>query len=156
MGELSWLHLTQLLNAAACGWQAEALLEASGQSGPKAEGLDHTRRLLRGVQWWAYLFLVEWQGWERFCAELHLEGDALLQDLPGYATVKEAEARAASYKSWTSSRLTQLGAMLQEDKRACSQGIMQLARLISFAPLAFLLLWATPLGLAVEFGAAAT
>ena len=41
-----------------------------------------------------YLFLVEGQGWERFCAELHLEDDALLRDLPGYLTVKEAEARA--------------------------------------------------------------
>ena len=94
MGELSWLHLTQLLNVAACLWQAEGLLEASGRRGPKADGLDHPRRLLRVVQWWAYLFLVEWQGWERFCAELHLEGDALLRDLPGYPTVKEAEASA--------------------------------------------------------------
>jgi hypothetical protein len=95
MGELSWLHLTRLLNAAACLWQAEGLLEASGPGGgPKADGLDHPTRLLRVVQLWAYLFLVEGQGWERFCAELHLEGDALLRDLPGYLTVKEAEARA--------------------------------------------------------------
>jgi hypothetical protein len=53
-------------------------------------------------------------------------------------------------QTWTCSRLAQLTDMVQEGKQTSSQRILQLARLISFAPLAWVLLWATPLGLAVE------
>jgi hypothetical protein len=94
MGGLSWLHLTKLLNAAACLWQAEGWLEASGLARSTADDRVREARMLRVVQLWAYLFVIEWDAWERFCTELHLESKALLRDLPGYATVQEAEARA--------------------------------------------------------------
>jgi hypothetical protein len=53
-------------------------------------------------------------------------------------------------ETWTSSRLARLKAMLHEGDRAASRRILQLARLISLAPVAFLLLWTIPLALAVE------
>ncbi len=53
-------------------------------------------------------------------------------------------------ETWTCVRLDRLRTALQTGQLASSQAIAQLARFASYAPLAFLLLWTTPLGLAVE------
>jgi len=56
-------------------------------------------KILRDASLHAYLFLVESEGWNRFCAELNLDPDVLLRDVPGYDTVKVAEkiARVLAY-----------------------------------------------------------
>ena len=53
-------------------------------------------------------------------------------------------------ETWTSSRLGGLRATLHERNRAASRCVVRLTQLVSFCPLAFLLLWRTPLALAVE------
>jgi hypothetical protein len=95
MGELSLLHLCRLLDGAARLGQAEGLL-ASLRRYVK----DRDRRQQREFQiafdarLEAYSFLVAREAWERFCAELHLDPEALLRILPGYATVQVAAASA--------------------------------------------------------------
>lgn len=42
----------------------------------------------------AYQLTVQADGWQRLCEELCLDGDYLLDDLPGYDTLKRAEAAA--------------------------------------------------------------
>jgi hypothetical protein len=53
-------------------------------------------------------------------------------------------------EGWTSARLVRLRKSLQAGTRSSSQGIRQLARLVSLGPLAFLLLWTMPLAMSVE------
>jgi MutS domain V len=53
-------------------------------------------------------------------------------------------------QTWTSPRLEQLRTTLREENLLSSQRIVRLARLVSLAPLAFLLLWTPQLALAVE------
>jgi hypothetical protein len=99
MGELSLLHLCQLLHLAALPGQAELRWLHSSR---RRRGNRPDRRelqLLQDVCSHAYLFLVESEGWNRFCAELNLDPDVLVRDVPGYTTVKAAEkvARVLGY-----------------------------------------------------------
>lgn len=91
MAHLALLHIIQLLDAAAQMWQLESLLEEPDRgSAPGGPSLEQRLEFL--VRLWTYLFQVETEAWARFCAELHLDADALIRDLPGYPTVKRAEA----------------------------------------------------------------
>jgi len=53
--------------------------------------------LLRILGLWGYLFGVEVEAWKRFCAELHLDPEVLIRELPGFPTVRRAEEIARAY-----------------------------------------------------------
>ena len=101
IGELSLLHLCQLLHLAALLGQADLRWLHSAQRRPRRGNRQdrRERQLLHDVRLHAYLFLVESEGWYRFCAERNLDPDVLVRDFPGYTTVKAAEkvARVLAY-----------------------------------------------------------
>jgi hypothetical protein len=89
------------------------------------------------------LFTLSLRGQVRHVLEPLEQRAAVL--LPFARLIKCLESEA-----WSSPHLVGLRATLQAGNAVSSQRIMQLARLVSCAPLAFLLAWNTPLGFAVE------
>jgi hypothetical protein len=55
---------------------------------------DSLNRLDAKVRMWAYVLTAKRDGWRRFCAELKVDPDVFLQDMPGYDTVKRSEEAA--------------------------------------------------------------
>jgi hypothetical protein len=50
-----------------------------------------TRRHLDGIpEMWAYLFTVEADAWQRLMADLNIDAETLLRDLPCYDTIRRA------------------------------------------------------------------
>jgi hypothetical protein len=65
--------------------------------GPEDE--ERAERLWGLARLTAYRLSVEADGWARFCAELHLDGEALLRDLPCYDTLRRTQ-QAARALAW--------------------------------------------------------
>jgi hypothetical protein len=101
MAHLSLLHVIQLLDIAAQFWQTEALLESVATFETQKNRNARESRLHQTLRLWGYLFVVETEAWNRFCAELHLDPEAVIRDMPGYPTVKKAEpsARAVAFSA---------------------------------------------------------
>jgi hypothetical protein len=55
---------------------------------------DFAERLWGVARLTAYRLSVEADGWARLCAELHVDGEALLRDLPCYDTLRRTEQAA--------------------------------------------------------------
>jgi hypothetical protein len=94
--DLSLLHLARLLEAAALLWKADSLREANdhyAKKGPDRDSRD--LRLLASLRRLATEMLALREGWGRFCAELRIDPDAPLRDLPGYA-IAESTAKMAA------------------------------------------------------------
>jgi hypothetical protein len=87
--DLALLHLARLLDAAALLWRADSLQttnESSCKPGKVREARD--LRLLATMRRLATRIVVLREAWRQFCAELQIDSEVLLQDLPGYATVQ--------------------------------------------------------------------
>jgi hypothetical protein len=76
--QVSLRHMVERLNLAAQFWGTSFLFK---------EDLGKNR-LPGGLRLLAYAFTARVEGWERFCAGLKIDADALLVDLPGYDLAK--------------------------------------------------------------------
>jgi hypothetical protein len=66
--------------------------------GPKDQ--ERIERLWKIARLVAYRLGVEADGWTRFCEDLHIDGEALLRDLPCYDTLQRTQ-QAARALAWT-------------------------------------------------------
>jgi len=83
--DLSKLHFMQLLDTAACYFDAfEQPGRKRGRGADPLEGWDMV--LLLG-----YLFRTYLEGWRQFCAELNIDPEFMWNSWPGYETIKAAE-----------------------------------------------------------------
>jgi hypothetical protein len=64
------------------------------------EDRERAERLWKIARLTAYRLGVEADGWMRFCEELHLDGEALLRDLPCYDTLRRTQQTARAL-AWT-------------------------------------------------------
>jgi hypothetical protein len=89
---LSLFHLLTLQERAARFWNTLAVLEDSviARRGAAPTG-DRDQRLHSVARLWAYLYTVEAEAWKRLAAELNLDPETLLRDLPGYGTLRDTE-----------------------------------------------------------------
>jgi hypothetical protein len=55
---------------------------------------DSLNRLDAKVRMWAYVLTAKRDGWRRFCAEFQVDPELLLNDVPGYDTLKRSEEAA--------------------------------------------------------------
>jgi hypothetical protein len=85
-------YMLRQLEAAVCLGHAVGLLVPwlrSAKGASKGE-----ERVWKAVQTRAYIFLVRADGWKLFCAELHIDPDDPLRNLPGYSALRETEKTA--------------------------------------------------------------
>lgn len=87
--ELAKLTALQLLDLAARHWRIAAVLEGRAAFGDEEDETD--RRLWSISRFEAFEFVLILDGWNQLCAELRINGDAFLNDLPGIETVRMAE-----------------------------------------------------------------
>src|SRR5262249_20195991 len=80
---LSDYHFTEVLNLAACYFEAFAELHRSRKK-EDAEAWDNVMLL-------GYLFQTYLRGWRTFCADLHVDPEYLWQQRPGFATIQRAD-----------------------------------------------------------------
>jgi hypothetical protein len=86
------LHVQTLLDRAANFWLVTGLAEGQALAWGDGEKDPPAARRLEGVaRMWAYLFGVEADAWGRLMAELHIDPDSLLRDLPFSDTIRQAE-----------------------------------------------------------------
>jgi hypothetical protein len=85
-------HLLHLQERAIHYWHCLALLEqdawlfGDGKKGRPVE--DRVENVLR---MWAYLFVVEADAWKQLAAELQIDPETLLRDIPCYDTLRQTE-----------------------------------------------------------------
>jgi hypothetical protein len=101
------VHQAGQLDLAARYEQARGLLawnriyfSESGRTAPEvAAGEAQAERIFARMRLLAYQLTVDSAAWERLCAELTINPERLLRDLPGYATHQELEdeARAVAF-----------------------------------------------------------
>jgi hypothetical protein len=89
----SFYHLVEMLNLAVHYWRCSGLLEEP-PFGTAKEKKARDGRLWNILRLFAYLLTVKAEGWRRFCAELQIDGELLLQHLPGWETVRQADQAA--------------------------------------------------------------
>ena len=116
MSELSLLHLCQLLHLAMLLGQAQVVwLHSSRRRARRGNPQDRREiEILQNARLHAYVFLVESEGWDRFCAELNLDPDVLVRDVPGYTTV-EVAAKIARVLAYTPEEAAQAIRLQQGD-----------------------------------------
>ena len=89
--DLALLHLARLLDTIARLWRTNTLRETVfhfGGTGPKWRAREQRLDVMY-CQFRMDLLVLD-EGWKRFCAELKLDPEALLGDLPGYGMVQLA------------------------------------------------------------------
>ena len=90
IGNLAQLYLIRQLDLAAVYWRVMTYLE-QGPLGRCAEDQPQEDRLGMMAKLTAYRFVVGTDGWNRFCADLHLDPDGPLRQLPGSDTLRHME-----------------------------------------------------------------
>jgi hypothetical protein len=98
------LHLLVLLDLAAKFWQVWGAWLSFGLGDGKDTRAPQGRkawarkaqefRAAGSARYLAARLLAHIDGWKRFCAEIHLEPQVLLQDMPGWQTVARTEREA--------------------------------------------------------------
>jgi hypothetical protein len=92
LDDLAKQHLLRQLDLAVCYTQMTTLLESERMSSGRRARREEKRiwQVLRMV---SHRFLAQADGWKQLCAELHIDSEVLLQDLPGYETVQRMQAQ---------------------------------------------------------------
>jgi hypothetical protein len=99
--DMSLVHQARLLEAAALFWKTDSLREANDHDAQKGPDRDNREfRLLALLRRLATEMQSLREGWARFCAELQIDPDAPLRDLPGYA-ITESTAKLAAIWAFT-------------------------------------------------------
>jgi hypothetical protein len=89
----SLFHLISVLDVTAMFWLTQGRLAEWTACADKDED-DSLNRMDAKVRMWAYVLTAKRDGWRRFCAELPVDPELLLNDVPGYDTVKRSEEAA--------------------------------------------------------------
>jgi hypothetical protein len=89
----SLFHLIGVLDVTALFWLTQGRLAEWTALSDKDED-DSLNRLDAKVRMWAYVLTAKRDGWRRFCAEVPVDPELLLQDMCGYETVKRSEEAA--------------------------------------------------------------
>jgi hypothetical protein len=87
LADLAKVYLLDQLNIAATYGRARTLLAGESRRRRKARTDPQVQELREAVQILAYRCVLQADAWESLSAELHIEPDALVKDLPGYDTV---------------------------------------------------------------------
>jgi hypothetical protein len=87
----SLFHLIGVLDVTALFWLTQ---ERLAEWTAWADEDDSLNRLDAKVRMWAYVLTAKRDGWRRFCAEFQVDPELLLNDVPGYDTVKRSEVAA--------------------------------------------------------------
>jgi hypothetical protein len=97
-------HVAELLNLAGMYWHCSGRLERSkGRKKGKKDKANEARAGL--VRMLAYLIVVNRDAWKRCCAELEIDPDVLLREMPGYNTLAITE-QAARLDAFTPAEAT--------------------------------------------------
>jgi hypothetical protein len=91
---LTFFHALDQLDRGLLYWHATSAAANADEFPVGTQDMDVAERLWRVARLTAYRIGVEADGWARFCAELHLDGEALLRDLPCYATLQRTQQTA--------------------------------------------------------------
>jgi hypothetical protein len=83
-------HLLRMLDVVGMFWLGTWLV-ADAEDFPGPEGKARLGRMRGFVRALAYSFTIHADGWKRFCESWQLDGEELLNSLPGYGTVQAAE-----------------------------------------------------------------
>jgi len=97
---LTFFHVIGQLERGLLYWQLTGTAADWEEFSIGPEDQDRIERLWKIARLIAYRLGVEADGWTRFCAELHLDGEALLRDLPCYDTLRRTQ-QAARALAWT-------------------------------------------------------
>jgi hypothetical protein len=85
-------HLLYLQERASHYWHCLALLEQDAWlSKDGKKGRPDEQRLENVLRMWAYLFVVEADAWKHLAAELQIDPETLLRDVPCYDTLRQTE-----------------------------------------------------------------
>jgi hypothetical protein len=93
---LAFFHVLGQLERGLLYWHAAGAASGWEEFPVCADDKDCAERLWGVARLMAYRLCVEADGWTRFCAELHLDGEALLRDLPCYDTLRRTPAGCPS------------------------------------------------------------
>jgi len=91
----SLFHMVTQLDRIALYWQAEGIADRYWETATSKELRIRAERLSDLTCLVAYRIKVEAEAWNRFCAELQIDPEILLRDLPSYDTLKRGEETAA-------------------------------------------------------------
>ena len=97
---LTFFHVIGQLERGLLYWHAAGAASGWEEFPVCADDKDCAERLWGVARLMAYRLCVEADGWTRFCAELHLDGEALLRDLPCYDTLRRTQQTARAL-AWT-------------------------------------------------------
>lgn len=84
-------YLIDQLTVIANYWWIIPFLVEETQSGEKTRAGQQLDRLGKARRMLAYQCVTRADGWQLFCADLHLDADALLRERTGYAIVRRME-----------------------------------------------------------------
>jgi hypothetical protein len=104
MRTLAFFHAAEMLDLAARYWRASGMVARKDDTRCKA-GKAERARWLDAARMLAYLFVVNADGWSRFCSDMRVDADILLREMPGYHTLIKAEA-VARVMAFTSEEAT--------------------------------------------------
>jgi hypothetical protein len=100
MRTLAFFHAAEMLDLAARYWRASGMVAREDDTRCKAGNAEQAR-WLDAARMLAYLFVVNADGWSRFCSDMRVDADLLLKKMPGYHTLISAEevARGMAFTS---------------------------------------------------------
>ena len=97
---LTFFHVLGQLECGLLYWQLTGTAADWEEFTVGPEDQERIERLWKIARLIAYRLSVEADGWTRFCEELHLDGGALLRDLPCYDTLRRTQ-QAARALAWS-------------------------------------------------------
>ncbi len=99
LSDLAMLYLIRQTDLVAAYWRATALEQQ--QLAWRLEGQNELQVSVEGLRKiYAMYFLVDAEAWKLLCADLKIDGDAMLRDAPSYETLQdmEIEARGVAFR----------------------------------------------------------
>jgi hypothetical protein len=91
---LTFFHVIGQLERGLLYWQLTGTAADWEEFSIGPEDEERIERLWKIARLTAYRLNVEADGWTQFCAELHVDGEALLRDLPCYDTLQHTQQTA--------------------------------------------------------------
>ena len=91
LDELVKLYLLGQLDLAALYWRMTGLLAQEPWDRPSRQERRRDERRWRLLKMLAYRYVVRADGWRLLCAELPIDPEVLLKELPGYDTLQQME-----------------------------------------------------------------
>jgi hypothetical protein len=91
LDELVKLYLLGQRDLAALYWRLSGLLDQEPRDRPSRQERRRDERRWRLLKMLAYRYVVRADGWRLLCAELPIDPEVLLRELPGYDSVRQME-----------------------------------------------------------------